>query len=145
MPQSLRAIAYVSTASRGLTPHEIDSILHDAREFNAENDVSGVLLFSGDTFFQYLEGGPKELDLVMARIRFAASHEEIQILSDESITQRAFSEWNMGFTSTPKSDIQHMANADWAVNMPTERTAAQLSEGLRLVSLYWSKWVAGMR
>ena len=141
----LRSIAYVSSVTRGLTADEIDSILQDAREFNAERDISGVLLFSGLEFFQLLEGSPDALDAVMDRINIAKAHSNIRILFDGEAAERHFATWHMGLINAPGTEIQQLADAEWRSNLPTERTSADMSQGLQLVSLYWSKWLAGMR
>lgn len=48
----LETLAYVSQASRELTAGEVDGILADARKFNSENGISGVLFHCNGQFFR---------------------------------------------------------------------------------------------
>ena len=81
----LETIAYLSTASRELTSGEIDGILADARKFNGENDISGVLFYSDGKFCQVIEGAPQAIACVFARIEAAQAHSEIEVLLREKL------------------------------------------------------------
>lgn len=120
-------------------------MLEDARQFNREHNITGVLLFSGEQFFQYIEGDRDALTDAMQRITAAAAHSNIKVLFDGEPLQRHFDDWHMGFTSAPTSEIQTLAQADWQLNFPHTREDADLCEGISLITLHWSKWVAGMR
>jgi hypothetical protein len=51
----MRTLAYISRARRALDPHELGDLLDDARRFNAEHGLTGVLLHDHGMFLQLLE------------------------------------------------------------------------------------------
>lgn len=108
-----RYIAYTSTAHHPLQPSDIDSLLLDARAFNARIDVTGVLLYDGERFFQYFEGTDYATDQVMSRIRASRRHRQIQLLADAHRENRELDRWYMGFSHSPASFIQHLENSNW--------------------------------
>ena len=52
----LRAIAYASEAVASLSAERLRGLVNDAVAFNEAADITGVLLFDGHRFLQYLEG-----------------------------------------------------------------------------------------
>ena len=92
----MKRIMYISTTTRRLTPSEVDAIGGKSVTNNARDQVTGVLLFAHDFFFQILEGEPQDVDRVLARIRSDVRHKDILILKAEhNISERLFSEWSM--------------------------------------------------
>ncbi|MBW8775888.1 MAG: BLUF domain-containing protein [Stenotrophomonas sp.] len=51
-----RAIVYVSEAVPGFTSERLKTLMEDAARFNRSAGVTGVLLFDGRHFLQYMEG-----------------------------------------------------------------------------------------
>ena len=109
----VRYIVYTSRARPGLLPVQIDTLLKQARDFNAHVRVSGVLLYDGHRFFQYLEGTPYATDEAMWRIRHSQSHHDIRVLADALTPTREFDRWYMGFCQTTASHFQLLENAVW--------------------------------
>ena len=60
----LRSIAYISSVTRALSDEELERLLVDARSFNESVGVTGVLLYNGNSFFQYFEGDPVSCELM---------------------------------------------------------------------------------
>ncbi|SFN47113.1 BLUF domain-containing protein [Salegentibacter flavus] len=50
------AISYVSTANKDLTDPEVTNIMKRTMKFNRNHDISGILLYNENNFFQLLEG-----------------------------------------------------------------------------------------
>ena len=50
------AISYVSTVSPNLTEQEIKEVLKFSQNLNIEFNITGILLYSEENFFQVLEG-----------------------------------------------------------------------------------------
>ncbi|GAB3337778.1 BLUF domain-containing protein [Marilutibacter aestuarii] len=138
----LIAIAYTSTVCRGLPPWAMDALLMDARRFNDDVGVSGVLFHHRGAFFQYFEGPAKSVDAVYGRIRAARSHDNIRELLRQSISRRQFSTWTMAFCETPRSVAQADAHAAWLEEMPVTRDTVECPESLSLILYYWNKWQA---
>ncbi|QSX75169.1 BLUF domain-containing protein [Lysobacter arenosi] len=139
---ALRAIAYVSTATRTLQPAEIDGLLLDARGFNAMSGVTGVLFFNGQQFFQYFEGLPDYVDAAYERIRQARSHADIRELMNAPVANRQFETWHMGFCNATASTLQDLAQARWEESIPVTRSSFKRNDGIALLLHYWSKWQA---
>jgi len=93
----LDSIVYVSSAVRLLSLDEIVYLLKRARERNKEYKITGVLLYIGGNFMQYLEGPKDNLDLIYKIIQEDDQHTGIIIVSREAIEERQFSDWSMGF------------------------------------------------
>ncbi len=136
-------VVYVSQATRPLGTAELDSILQDARRFNAEAGITGVLFHAQGNFFQFLEGSREDLASVMQRIEAARCHANIRILLDAPASRRHFTDWHMAFAETPQSELQVLANAAWDESIPLTRNGIEKPEALALVLSCWSTWGAG--
>ena len=86
----LFALTYVSDATRDLLPRELDSILVDARVFNASVGVTGALFYGNNRFFQLLEGEKSSVQLALDRIQRSSSHANLRVLSQGRIAARFF-------------------------------------------------------
>jgi len=93
----LDSIVYVSSAVRLLSLDEIGYLLKRARERNKEYGITGVLLYIGGNFMQYLEGPKDNLDLIYKIIQEDDQHTGVLLVSREAIEERQFSDWSMGF------------------------------------------------
>jgi len=93
---SLQRLVYVSRAEPGLSPIDIEAILSAAQTRNAEAGVSGLLLYDGANFLQYLEGAPEEVSDVFGLICEDGRHRDIVTLVDEGSDARCFESWSMG-------------------------------------------------
>jgi Sensors of blue-light using FAD len=138
----LFALTYLSKATRDLLPEELDAILLQARLFNAAEQVTGVLLYGEECFFQLLEGPEASVRKVFDRISAARAHTDIRVLSQGSIAGRFFESWHMGFTHSPVSAMQDLSQFAWEDAMPYTRGEAEESPGLGLVMHYWETWSA---
>lgn len=138
----LTSVAYVSRATRIFIPQQLDALLLDARMFNASVDVTGVLFFHKDRFFQYFEGPDPCVQTVYQRIRQSSSHRDIQELLEVETPRRYFETWHMGFCDAPETAVQQLANASWEQAMPITRDEFQASKGLELTVHFWNRWRA---
>lgn len=138
----LFALTYLSRATRDLLPEALDSILLQARLFNAAEQITGVLLYGDERFFQLLEGPEASVRKVFDRISGARAHKDIRVLSQGSIAGRFFDSWHMGFTHSPISAMQDLSQFAWEEAMPCTRGEAEKSVGLGLVMQYWETWSA---
>ncbi|MEL5918636.1 BLUF domain-containing protein [Stenotrophomonas maltophilia] len=64
----LRAVAYASEATSGLSMDHVDDLARAAARFNFEAGVTGVLLYDGLRFLQYIEGPEDSINVVYSRI-----------------------------------------------------------------------------
>ena len=105
----MKQLAYVSTAVRLMTDNELTDILKVARRRNAENDVTGVLLYSDGTFIQVLEGQADSIDTIFDSIVNDKRHKNIIKLVDDKLDVKYFPDWNMGFAAVDKNKVREIA------------------------------------
>ena len=138
----LFALTYLSRATRDLLPEELDSILLQARLFNSSEQVTGVLLFDDERFFQLLEGPEESVRKAFDRLSGARAHQDVRVLSQGRIAARFFESWHMGFARSPASAMQDLSQFAWEDALPNTRDAAERSAGLGLALHFWEKWSA---
>lgn len=71
---------YLSRRAARLQLPEIDRIAQTSRGRNAELKITGVLLFDGLHFAQYLEGPAASVGPLVERIRMDPRHEDFRVL-----------------------------------------------------------------
>lgn len=143
--EPVSAIAFISPAKPGLQPQDIDCFLIEGRAFAREHGLTGVSLYCGDQFFHYVEGTRAGIRAGLERVSSGKLHQPPEILMQTTETTRHFNCWYMGFTDCTNSSAQEQSNIDWQAILPTTRDTPAMSKGIQLVTLYWSKWIAGMR
>lgn len=95
----LSTLVYVSNASYEMSDDDLLAILDTSREFNKENNISGLLLYRDAFFIQVLEGERTQIELLFERIRKDSRHRNVLKLYQQPIGQRKFGEWAMSFIS----------------------------------------------
>ena len=111
---SLRAIAYTSELSPGRTRAHVDALTDAAAAFNLSAGISGVLLFDGTRFLQYIEGPDAGLDAAYARIRGASSHHSLMELGRARIGRRHFPDWSMHLLPADPEQLRTAIRNDWS-------------------------------
>ncbi|KRG73843.1 F420H2:quinone oxidoreductase [Stenotrophomonas chelatiphaga] len=131
----LHAIAYVSQARSALSPQELDALLADATAFNRMAGVTGVLMFDGERFLQYLEGPRDGLDSVYGRVLNASIHHGVRQLAAGAVVMRWFPHWTMANRRIDPLTMTHIINAPWT-GISAGRPAA--GQGLALLLRSWT-------
>lgn len=98
----LSAVVYRSTARPGLSSAELGAMLSAARARNANEHLTGLLLYTGTHFFQWLEGPVDGVDHVWASIQRDHRHQDIELLGRPHLPVRLFRGWEMGLASTSR-------------------------------------------
>ena len=100
MPSTpLYRLAYSSTYRAGRVDNELSAlrdILSQSRKNNEKSDVTGYLIFDGDSFVQILEGPRENIEATMARIAKDDRHRDVSIIAIHPTESRAFHGWKMG-------------------------------------------------
>lgn len=89
-------------------PKALDAILQTSRRNNLRDDITGVLIVSERHFVQLLEGDRARVAWCMSRIMQDPSHDDIQIVSTNTVPCRLFPEWSMHLVETatvPRSTL----------------------------------------
>lgn len=115
----IRAVAYVSEAAPafagdplGLGSVKLDELVDDAARFNRNAGVTGVLLFDGARFLQYMEGPEDGLSVAYSRVRSATSHTGLIELQRGRVGNRRLPFWPMRWLPTPPAALRRLACAD---------------------------------
>lgn len=89
--------------------NQLLDILHSSRIHNSALNISGVLLYAEGTFIQLLEGRDTIIDALYKRIQADERHNNIVTLINETIAEKSFGEWLMGFAVTDASKTEKLA------------------------------------
>ena len=103
MTQLIRCI-YASVAAPQFRENELPLLLERARRANAEHNLTGMLLYVEGSFFQVLEGESEAVDALYSKIERDPRHTRITLIIRESIAQRDFGDWTMGFAVVDRLD-----------------------------------------
>jgi hypothetical protein len=98
------AISYVSTVSSNLNETDIQKILDYSRDWNINNQITGILLFSEGNFFQVLEGEKELVTELFKRIKMDSRHYNLIKIFEKEISQERYKGYKANFISlTPAS------------------------------------------
>jgi hypothetical protein len=138
---TLHQIVYFSSPTRSMTLSEVRELLIKAQINNHFKDVTGMLLFDGDSFLQVLEG-PKETVLALVKkIERDPRHAQFTSLVERQIPQRDFAEWSMGLAHI---DGAHMRSLPGLMDIQSARKMLEKSETAEsLVALIKSRYGEG--
>ena len=139
---NLESIVYVSSAVRLLTFDEIGHLLKRARERNMEYGVTGVLLYDGGNFMQYIEGPKNNLDVIYKIIEDDKQHTGIILLSREALEKRQFADWSMGFQTKEVEGYAGSPSDRRLIEMMLELTEGSPSKARILLYGFWSRIVS---
>ncbi len=120
----MHALIYSSRAVGGSDRDDLRDILATSRARNAEEGVTGCLLYSGTAFLQVLEGEEDAVRATFARIRHDPRHTHVRVLVDEATDGRAHGDWSMGFAHL--GDGEGPADADLAAALEEGEAARAL-------------------
>lgn len=138
----IRAVAYVSTASSVIAESEaleigslkLDALVEDGARFNRQAGVTGVLLFDGKRFFQYMEGPEDGLSIAFGRVLAASSHHDVVELQRGLVGRRLLPLWPMRWLPTDRAQISELASANWAGFKQRGEAAAANATGMDFVA-----------
>src|SRR5918997_1989566 len=92
---SLKSLTYTSLARLDLEASDIEAIHRTARELNALDGITGLLIFNGTHFLQIIEGADAAIDELIERLRRDPRHGGLEVRDEWRIEQRSFPDWSM--------------------------------------------------
>lgn len=105
-------------------------IFTTARSTNKKLGITGALLLTEDVFVQVLEGDETAVRGLLARIEADPRHDDVRVLTAETVPQRVFSRWAMARVSTDgEPDIPLIAGAR-GITVAAGRGVTQEQEAL---------------
>lgn len=93
----MHRIIYLSRASRAMSDDQLADLLVQAREANAQQDITGALVYGDGQFMQIIEGEEATLAMLYARLLQDGRHGQVFKFADKPILQRSFADWSMAF------------------------------------------------
>ena len=91
----LKSLTYTSLARLDLGPDDLEAIHRTARELNALDGITGLLVFNGTHFLQIVEGSQPAIDDLLSRLRRDTRHTGIEVRDERSVSARSFPDWSM--------------------------------------------------
>jgi hypothetical protein len=97
MKNKLIEIAYTSRAPKLYSSAELLELLQQAKQYNQNNNITGLLLYKNGAFFQVLEGELNVIETLFVKISRDFRHYDVLKLYQSPLAQRHFSGWAMAF------------------------------------------------
>jgi hypothetical protein len=98
-------IIYVSESSMPMQLDALEDLLEEAQAGNAEDGITGALVYVEQRFLQILEGDQDTVLDLMARIRRDVRHESVTILQQRDIPAAVFGGWTMAYVSATNQQV----------------------------------------
>ena len=90
-------IIYSSTAVKPFSARDLEYLLRAARAKNARLEITGLLVYADDTFFQVLEGLEGNVKRLYAQIVADPRHYNIMKLANFTFGERRYQDWTMKY------------------------------------------------
>ncbi len=92
----MKRIVYISKLSPNTAIEEIQKIAEISSKNNKTSNITGVLLYVGDLFFQVIEGEIDNVESLYRKILIDPRHTDILCLKTEyGVTERLYPNWSM--------------------------------------------------
>lgn len=113
-----KCVTYTSLAALDLDEEQLRAIHGAARDLNGIDGISGLLLFNGTHFLQWIEGPPEAIDELVERLRHDPRHSGFEVRDERFTNERMFGDWTMKLVQV-RSDFE-LAQADVAPQLPDD-------------------------
>lgn len=118
----LYCLSYVSTQREAMDRAELLALLEVSRSNNEAQGITGLLLHRADSFFQILEGARDVVLALFEVIRNDRRHERVAVVSEGTIPERQFHDWQMAFVDLEGQDFSALPGySDILNNRPGAR------------------------
>jgi hypothetical protein len=91
----LKTVTYTSRGRIDLTEADLLNIEHQARQLNALDGITGLLVYDGIRFLQIIEGAEDAIDDLIERLRSDSRHSAFEIRDERLLDARSFPSWSM--------------------------------------------------
>ncbi|MCH8615460.1 BLUF domain-containing protein [Sphingomonas sp. SM33] len=91
----LTSVTYTSLARLDLQTDDLEDIHRSAREHNALDGITGLLVFNGTHFLQIIEGAEDAIEDLIGRLRQDTRHTGFEIRDRRKVEARSFPDWAM--------------------------------------------------
>ncbi len=90
-------LVYISDAAMDISYTDIRDILEVSRKKNAQENITGLLIYRDGFFLQLLEGEEKRVKALLNKIRLDERNSALRVLIETTGDQRLFEGWSMAF------------------------------------------------
>ena len=137
-PDALYHLGYVSTEAVKFSEEALVALLSEARNANADRDVTGLLLYREGSFYQVLEGSESAVMATFQEIEGDPRHKEVRILFHGETDAREFADWKMGFLNLDGVDLDTLSGfSDFMTrDAQPQEFLENLSRGKRLALMF---------
>jgi hypothetical protein len=98
-------IFYCSVLAQDLPGTAVGAIVSQARARNAQQNITGLLVFDGMRFCQHLEGPREAVHALMRRIERDARHLDVRVVYEGPLRARRYSGFGMGLAESEGPDL----------------------------------------
>ncbi|MFS8120133.1 MAG: BLUF domain-containing protein [Microcoleus sp.] len=92
-------LLYISTARPAIDAAALQTIMKSALKANRAKGLTGLLVFDGHRFLQYLEGDENEVRGLYAKIKADPRHFAVVTLRESQGEHRQFADWEMALVA----------------------------------------------
>ena len=111
----LKSLTYTSYAALDLDASQLEDIHRIARDLNALDGISGLLVFNGTRFLQVIEGSEAAVDDLVERLRRDPRHTGFEVRDERSIERRSFPDWSMELVRVEGTYLDAKATIEQAI------------------------------
>lgn len=86
----------------------ITEILREVRPDHQRMRITGILIFDGDNFCQYIEGPRKAVTQSLSRFRGDKRHIDLRLLSEGEAAQRRFEDWSLAYWNDQSATLEQL-------------------------------------
>ncbi|HEU0285069.1 MAG TPA: BLUF domain-containing protein [Sphingomicrobium sp.] len=131
----LTSLTYTSLARLDLQTADLEAIHRTAREVNALEGITGLLVFNGTHFLQIIEGSESAIEELVEKLRKDPRHTGFEIRDQRKVDARSFPDWSMELVRVNASYFQARDTiADRLPNTVPEAIQARLFRMTELIS-----------
>ena len=95
-------LLYVSNSVGDWHELRLERLLRECRELNDESQITGLLLFDGETFLQLIEGSRETVLNLYDSICKDPRHENVTAIAGGPVESRRFAQWSMAYGYVPE-------------------------------------------
>ena len=93
----LHSILYKSKADSTFNNQDIEQMLQEAKKFNKNNEITGMILFYKSYFIQLIEGKKEVVEALYSRIKKDERHHDVETILSQPTNLTLWSDWSMAF------------------------------------------------
>lgn len=127
---ALKSLTYTSLAGLDLEAADLEAIHRTAREINALEGITGLLVFNGTHFLQIVEGAPDAVDALVERLRRDPRHTGVEVRDERDVDVRSFPDWSMELVRVSASYFE--ARDEIASRLPDSAAPAVRDRVIRM-------------